>query len=697
MSSGTVFVPVSEPPEPEPDELDFEQRHIEYSYACLDFMRDRAEKLLAAAPADPDLQASLKRRVFQLTDTPRPLCFGRLDTEGDERWHIGRRHVENEAADPVVVEWRAPIAVPFYRATIDEPLGLKRRRQFVVEGRTLVQMADDLFGPDAVALAAEGPQVRGRDALLAELERARTGQMLDIVATIQTEQDVVIRAPMAGILTVQGGPGTGKTAIGLHRAAFLLFGNDALARAGVLVIGPNRTFLRYIAQVLPSLGEEAVVQTILSDLVPDAPTRAVDPPAVARIKGDERMAEVLRSALLLKRRPLTDDVEARHQRLRVVVRGDKANELAEVVASRRIPYSAGRTTMRDLLARAVYERYAEMADTVGIEYAAVSRSLGTDPGFRKALDQLWPSVSAPALVRELLSNRSRLAEAADGVLTDDEQRQLLRKAGRSLKAEPWTEADGPLVDEAVELIEGRLRTYGHAVVDEAQDLSPMQARMLARRVPSGSLTILGDIAQGTGIWGRDRWDDLLRHLPAPDGVRVEELRLGYRAPGRVLAVASRLLPSIAPHLQATESIRPGRRDPAFLHVDRAHLAVAVAREAAALAKDWTSVAVIVPTPLHDEIAAALAAAGTDLGDAEREGLDHSVTLVPALTSKGLEFDAVIVVEPADIVDDAPGLDGSPRLGLRLLYIALTRPTQHLTVIHSAPLPDALLADEGISA
>ncbi len=685
-----------EPPEPEPNELDFEQRYIEHSYACLDFMRDRAETLLAAAPADPDLQASLKRRVFQLTDTPRPLCFGRLDTEADERWHIGRRHVENEAADPVVVEWRAPIAVPFYRATIDEPLGLKRRRQFVVEGRTLVQMADDLFGPDAVALAAEGPQVRGRDALLAELERARTGQMLDIVATIQTEQDVVIRAPMAGILTVQGGPGTGKTAIGLHRAAFLLFGNDALARAGVLVLGPNRTFLRYIAQVLPSLGEEAVVQTILSDLVPDAPTRTDDAPAVARIKGDERMAEVLHRALLLKRRPLIDDLEARHQRLRVVVRAERANELAEVVAGRRIPYGAGRTTMRDLLARAVYERYAEMADTVGIEYAAVSRSLGADPGFRKALDQLWPSVSAPALVRELLSNRARLAEAADGVLTDDEQRRLLRKAGRSLKTEPWTEADGPLVDEAVELIEGRLRTYGHAVVDEAQDLSPMQARMLARRVPSGSITILGDIAQGTGVWGRDTWDDLLRHLPAPDGVRVEDLRLGYRAPGRVLAVASRLLPAIAPHLQATESIRPGRSDPQFLRVDGEELASAVAREAAALAQTWTSVAVIVPSPLHDKIATALAAAGTDLGDAEREGLDHAVTLVPALTSKGLEFDAVIVVEPARIVDDAPVLDGSLRLGLRLLYIALTRPTQHLTVIHAAPLPDALLPDEGIS-
>jgi DNA helicase IV len=683
-------------PAPVDDELDLEQAHIHRAYDCLDFMRNRAEQLLAAAPEDPDLIASLKRRVFQLTDTNRPLCFGRLDTEDGEQWHIGRHHVEDASADPVVVEWRAPVAVPFYRATIDDPMGLTRRRQFVVEGRTLVQMADDLFGPEAAATAArEGPQVRGRDALLAELERARTGQMLDIVATIQTEQDVVIRAPMDGILTVQGGPGTGKTAIGLHRAAFLLFGNDALARAGVLVVGPNRTFLRYIAQVLPSLGEEAVVQTILSDLVPDAPIRAEDPPATARLKGDARMAEVLRRALLARRRPLADDIEARHQHRRVVVPAERANELAEMVGGRRIPYAAGRTTLRDLLARAVYERYAEMTGSIGTEYAAVSRTLTGDPSFKAALDTLWPSVPPAALVRELLSNRHRLAEAAEGLLDAGEQKLLLRKRGRSVKTEPWTEADGPLVDEAIELIEGRLRTYGHAVVDEAQDLSPMQARMLARRVPSGSLTILGDIAQGTGAWGRDAWDDLLQHLPAPHGFRIEELRLGYRAPGRVLDVASRLLPAIAPDLQPTESIRPGRSEPRFVEVPAAgDVARAAAGEAVALARDWTSVAVIVPTAFHDEVARALREAGTDLGDAEREGLDHAVTLVPAVTAKGLEFDAVVVVEPAAIVADLPG---PARAGLRLLYIAMTRPTQHLSVVHGERLPDPLRSDEAISA
>jgi DNA helicase IV len=410
------------------------------------------------------------------------------------------------------------------------------------------------------------------------------------------------------------------------------------------------------------------------------------------------MAEVLRRALVQRRRPIADDLEVRYQGMRVVVRAERANEIATTVAGRRIPYAAGRTTLRDLLARAVYERYAEIAGRIGVEYSLVSRSLSGDPGFKAAVDHLWPSVSAPALVREVLSNRTRLAAAAEGILTDDEQARLVRKAGRSLRTEPWTEQDGPLVDEAVELVEGRLRTYGHAVVDEAQDLSPMQARMLARRVPSGSLTILGDIAQGTGVWGRDTWEDLLQHLPAPDGTRIEELRLGYRAPGRVLDVASRLLPSIAPHLQPTESIRPGRSAPRFVPVATG-VAEAAAREAVALARDWTSVAVIVPAPLHDLVAEALLAAGTDLGDAERQGLDHAVTLVPALTSKGLEFAAVVVVEPAAIVEDAPrpSGSGSDRAGLRLLYITLTRPTQHLSVVHARPLPAPLRSDEAVSA
>ena len=666
------------------DELDAEQRHIELAYAHLDRMKARAEHLLANAPSDPDLEATLKRRIFQLTDNGRSLCFGRIDTDRGETWHIGRRHVEDADSDPVVVEWRAPIAVPFYRATIDEPLGLTLRRQFVLDGRAILQMADDLFGDDATERASQGPQVRGRDALLAELDRARTGQMLDIVATIQAEQDVVIRAPLPGLLCVQGGPGTGKTAIGLHRAAYLLYGNDALARAGVLVLGPNRTFLRYIAQVLPSLGEEAVVQTTLVDLVPDAPVRELDPPAVARIKGDVRMAEVLRRALVLRRQPADTDLEVRHGLTRVVVTRDDINEIYETVAARRIPYADGRRTVRDMLARAVYERYAGRAAHGLVEsFQDVFRKMTTAAPFKATVDRLWPNVSAAQLVREVLTKKAVLAAGAEGLLDPEEQRLILRRAARSLKLEHWSEADGPLVDEAIELVDGRLRTYGHAVVDEAQDWSPMQARMLARRVPSGSITMLGDIAQGTGVWGRDSWDDLLQYLPSPDGVRHEELRLGYRAPAKVLSVAAALLPVIAPDLEPTESIRPGRSEPRFVATTQDELVGAVVAEARQLAAAWASVAVILPSALLTSVEDALgAAAGVDVGDAEREGLDHAVTVVPAATAKGLEFDAVVVVEPALIVDDAPR-------GLRLLYIALTRPTQHLSVVHASPLPSPL--------
>jgi len=646
-------------------------------------MHARTTKLLEEAPNDPDLIASLTRRANQLTDNGRALCFGRIDTAKGESWHIGRRHVEDTDAEPVVVEWRAPIAVPFYRAKVSDPRGLVRRLQFVVDGRTLVSLADDFFTEEAAA-QADGPHVRGRGALLAELERGRTGQMLDIVATIQAEQDEIIRAPIEGVLTVQGGPGSGKTAIGLHRAAYLLFGNDALARAGVLVVGPNRTFLRYIAQVLPSLGEEAVVQTTLTDLVPDASIRAEDGVAARRLKGDGRMATVLRNALANRRRPLTDGFEVRHRATRVRVEAAEANRLTATVAERRVPYAAGRTALRDLLARAVYEGCTQRSGSVAADYVEISRSLQSQPSFKAALDTLWPSVSAPALVRELLGSAARLADAAGDLLDGADRAALLRKSARSLKTEPWTEADGPLVDEAIELIEGRVRTYGHAVVDEAQDMSPMQARMLGRRVPNGSMTLLGDIAQGTGPWGRDDWDDLLSHLPAPDGTRIAELRLGYRAPGHVLDLASRLLPAIAPGLKATESIRPGRFVPSIRRVDASVLATSAAVEAAALAERHGSVAVIVPGSLHEEVASALARTSVDLGDASADGLDHKVTVVAALASKGLEFDAVVVVEPSLIRLDAPH-------GLRLVYICLTRPTQELSVLHAEPLPTELTA------
>ncbi len=673
-------------PRSDPDSLDTEQGRVDHAYRCLAAMRGRATVLRDETDpvSFPELFAALDHRVSLLADNGRALCFGRIDETGGPVWYIGRRHVEDELAEPVVVEWRAPVAAPYYQATLTSPQGLNRRRQFVADGSTLLSMADDWFaGADS---AGVDTRVRGRDALLAELDRRRTGEMLDIVATIQVEQDAIIRAPQPGIIAVQGGPGTGKTAVGLHRAAFLLYGNDALARSGVLVIGPNRTFLKYIAAVLPSLGEEAVIQTTLADLVPEVRVRSEDTQTAQRVKGDARMAAVLARALEQRRQPLTEDLDLWIGAVHLGLAAARANELAEAVAARRLAYSSGRETLREQLIRAIYDRYIERAGRLTApEFATVARSLRSHKVFQAGVDRMWPSISPSALTRELLTNRAALERASNGILTTDEQTAIHRRASRKLDDERWTEADGPLVDEAKELILGQSRTYGHAVVDEGQDLSPMQLRMLGRRCPAGSMTLLGDLAQGIGVWAHDDWADLLAHLPAPDGARLEVLSLGYRAPAQVLDLASRLLPVAAPQVAPTESIRPGRTEPEIVAVPGGagasddELAAAAANEAARLVNAGLSVAVIVPTALVAAAAAALDRLTIDWAPATEAGLDHRIVLLPAPAAKGLEFDAVIVVEPAAVIDDAPR-------GLRLLYVAMTRPTQHLSIVHRLPLP-----------
>jgi hypothetical protein len=431
------------------EEVAVEQRHLDLAHERLAAMRATAERVLAEIRAtgggDLDLLAALARRVTLLGEVAPPLCFGRIDEEGGESWHIGRRHVEDEAGDPVVVEWRAPVAAPFYRAGAASPMGLRRRRQILVEGRRVVAVADDVFGGQGARSTDEGPALRGGDALLAELERARTGEMLDIVATIQAEQDEVIRAPLAGVMAVQGGPGTGKTAIGLHRVAYLLYNHPDLARAGVLVLGPSRAFLRYIAQVLPSLGEEAVPQVTIEDLVPKVRVKADEPDEVAHLKGDARMALVLAGALADRRQPLRDDLEILAERARVRVPAAQVNDLVATLAARPGPSLAGRTAARArlaALAAAVWRAGELVVD------ADPTRRLASAPELRAALDRLWPSVSAPALVDDLLTRPDRLAAAAAGVLDPGEQRALLRPPAATLGKVRWTAADLALVDEA---------------------------------------------------------------------------------------------------------------------------------------------------------------------------------------------------------------------------------------------------------
>ncbi|MFZ0251184.1 MAG: AAA family ATPase [Acidimicrobiales bacterium] len=670
-------------PPPADPEVALEQAALDQALAALGSMRERAQKLLndliAAGNPDLDYVAALSRRVGLLADSPRPLLFGRIDGEDGQMWRIGRRHVEDTRSDPVVIDWRAPVAVPFYRASGKDALGLTRRRQIMVDRGAVMAVADDLFGEGQDDDTTT--RLRGGDALLAELERARTGEMLDIVATIQAEQDEIIRAPLDRLLTVQGGPGTGKTAVGLHRAAFLLYNHPELSREGVLVLGPSRAFLRYIAQVLPSLGEEAVVQTTIGDIAPKAKVRAEETMAVRRIKGDARMGTLLRRALEARRQPLEEDVALRVRFARATLTRERVNDLVASIVARPGPYKAGRLALR---ARLVSEARAAFRSSgrLGADEAWFEGELTASEEFGSLLDTLWPSVSPTTLVRDLLSSREQLARAAAGVFSPDEWQLLLRSRGSTVSSTAWSVDDLALLDEAAFLTGGRTRSYGHIVVDEAQDLTPMQFRMIARRAPSGSITVLGDLAQATGPWTYAHWGEVRSLLPDASPYHHDELTLGYRAPGRVLDFASRLLPVAAPGVQPTTSIRPGRTDPTLMLVRENELANAALAEAVALAEEHALVAVVVP---EDLVAAVTRSARRNplVGVLERDAMARPVTIVPAPAAKGLEFDAVVVVEPAAIA----GHDGR---GLRLLYVAMTRPIQHLSMVHAQPIPTPLL-------
>jgi DNA helicase IV len=661
-----------------------EQAYLEVAVEALGAMRDRSQRLLddliAAGNPDLDYVAALSRRVSLLADSPRPLLFGRIDEDAGTSWHIGRRHVEDAAADPVVIDWRAPVAVPFYRARAKESMGLSRRRQIMVDRAAVIAVADDLFGGPGDD--GETTRLRGGDALLAELERARTGEMLDIVATIQAEQDEIIRAPLDQLLTVQGGPGTGKTAVGLHRAAFLLYNHPSLTRDGVLVLGPSRAFLRYIAQVLPSLGEEAVVQTTIADIAPKAKVRAEEPMEVRRLKGDIRVAELLRRALYGRRQPLSDDVTLRVRFARGTLESDTVNALVDSIASRPAPYKAGRLALRARLvseARRVFRSSARL----GADEAWFEKELTAGEDFSSLLDTLWPSVSPTTLVRDLLSSRNQLERFASGLFEADEWPLLQRTRTSKVSSTAWSLDDLPLLDEATFLTGGRNRSYGHIVVDEAQDLTPMQFRMIARRAPSGSVTILGDLAQATGPWTYADWGEVRELLPTSAPPHHDELTLGYRAPGRVLDYASRLLSVAAPGIAPTSSIRSGRTDPTVTCVEQDDLVPSALAEARSLSTDHGLVAVIIP----DDLVKAMATLSRDddnIGILERDAMTRPVTIIPAASAKGLEFDAVVVVEPAAIA-------GVDRRGLRLLYVAMTRPIQHLSIVHAQPLPEALTA------
>ncbi|HEX7134082.1 MAG TPA: AAA family ATPase, partial [Iamia sp.] len=666
---------MTDPDPPAHPDLPVERAHVAGAYAHLAAMAATTRRVADAARRAGDdgevdstiAAAHLDHRLRHLDPDVPGLVFGRIDDEAGARWHVGRRHVEDPSGDAVVVDWRAPVSIPFYRATPVDPLDLARRRRFLVEGKEVLDLFDEVF--DDPDLAGEIRAAGIPDPLLAELERSRTGAMRDIVATIAAEQDEVIRADLDTCLVVQGGPGTGKTAVGLHRAAFLLYEHrDRLDRDGVLVVGPNPVFLRYISQVLPSLGEAAARQSTIERLVAgavDQHVRAVDTPARAALLGDARMAAVVEAAVTGQRRAPGDDLVVGTPWGRITLAADAVAAVLDEVAGRGVPWSVGRGAVRTRLVALAVETYLARHPDVEGGPPELEAAVRTSSDLRTALAKLWPSASAPTLVRRLLTSRAALRRAAAGILDADEQALVLRAAAPKLDDERWTVAEAVLVDEAVHRIDGVPRTYGHLVADEAQDLSAMALRALARRCPSASMTILGDLAQATEPGATSSWDEALRHLGSPATARREDLTVGYRVPAAAMELADRLLPRVAPGLAATVSVRIGGRAPRIEAVaepdDLAGAAVAAVQD---LAGAWASVGVVVPGPSRRAaLAGALVAAGVDAGVGLRAVTGAPVSVVSPAEAKGLEFDGVVVLEPAEVV----GAAATRPAGLRLLY------------------------------
>ncbi len=641
-------------------------------------------------------------RLRQLELGSASLVFGRIDLDGsrkDESYYIGRLGVWDSEQEPAVVDWRAPIAEAFYRATGVEPMGLERRRHFATRGRTLLGIDDELFGDlsrldrgaDGAPVDGNGRRIQGEGALIAALESSRTGRLGDIVATIQGEQDEIIRAPLPGVLVVQGGPGTGKTVVALHRAAYLLYTNRfPLEGQGVLVVGPNRLFLAYIEQVLPSLGEAGIKLAILGDLlVPSVRITGPDNEAAARLKGDLVMPKVIRRAVRMRQNALRDDLVVGFglERLRLTI-GDSEHIISE--ARRRfVTHNAA----RKFVARSVFEVLANSSRDDELDWVVVRERLRSTIELRETLEWMWPVLTPAQLLHDLYGSKAML-RASGGDDVASERMDLLFRPRTRADDVTWTLADAPVLDEARERLGARpgrreeddVRTYGHIVVDEAQDLSPMELRMLERRSLNGSMTIVGDIAQSTSAWAHDSWASILEHLPQKREPRRAELTIGYRIPAPLMEVAGRVLREAAPGLSPPKAIRDDGEPPTYVHAEPGQLVSQVVDVVgSALAEIGTgNVSVIVPNSMADTVAERLIGAGFDTGRANRSGLDRQLTVVPVGLVKGLEVDFAIVVEPAQVLSEEPQ-------GMRSLYVALTRSTKRIAIVHEQPLPAVLQA------
>jgi DNA helicase IV len=768
-------------------ELEQEQAYVTMLYRRLDTLRERAQAELeralgydggghAAARVDRDaFVARHSGRLAQLAAAEHGLCFGRLDRADGSHLYIGRLGLLDEDREPLLVDWRAPAAQPFYRATWATPGGVVRRRHLRTRGREVLGIEDDVLDPESLS-DDQREGLSGEAALLAALTASRTGRMSDIVATIQAEQDRIIRADLPGVLVVQGGPGTGKTAVALHRAAYLLYTHrQRLARRGVLVVGPNPTFLRYIEQVLPSLGETDVLLSTVGGLFPGVTATAAEPVEVAAVKGDPRMVEVLAAAVGDRQRVPGADVVVEVGGLRLRLDPATCERARDSARAAGTPHNQARSVFRRELVLALADQMVAaltrdlpevdlpddddlLADLFPDERLLdpdldeIRAELAANPAVRAALDRLWPKLTAQQLVGDLLASPQRLAAA--GAALDPDERALLARPAPAGGDPGWTPADVPLLDEAAVLLgddgtrarraearrseqeraelayarevlanttigdaarylpdtsaidpsvlagrwhvrgpqaglaerarQDRGWVFGHVIVDEAQELSPMAWRMLMRRSPSRSMTVVGDVAQTGAPWGPASWAEAL-DPHAAGRWRVEQLTVNYRTPAEIMAVAADVLASMGSGLAPPRSAREGGAAPWHLPVApgelAARLAEVVAAEAAATGDG--KLAVLVPPGRAEDLAEAIGrvvpAATTRQGPAV---LDAPAAVLTVAEAKGLEFDAVVVVDPAAI------LAGGPH-GANDLYVALTRTTARLGVVHPGDLPPVL--------
>ncbi|MEY9858752.1 DNA helicase IV [Catenulispora sp. GAS73] len=814
------------------EEILHEQRYLDLLYTRLDALRAHAEGQLAGvlrsgtgtqqARTERDNMATAGAgRVAQLDAAEEGLCFGRLDLDGGERRYVGRIGILDDDGDfePLLLDWRAPAARPFYVATSAAPQGVRRRRSIRTRFRTVVGVDDDVLDLD-VAADGDASGLVGEGALLAALTAGRTGRMRDVVETIQAEQDHAIRSELRGVLVVQGGPGTGKTAVALHRAAYLLYSyRERLAKRGVLIVGPNPTFLRYVSHVLPALGETSAVLATVGEMFPGVRASRADSAEVAEIKGRAAMADLIAGAVRARQRVPEDVLEVVYEGVKyrldretcIAARelGRKASRLpnlgrrafaeyvVDALAGQVVdrlnddPHRQETLAMVNLIAEELGEDPAEMADGVFLGRAdreQIAASLAEEPSVQEALDWLWPQLTPQRMLAELFATPELLREAVEEVgeaseggaplLTDAEIDLLVRTPGG------WSAADIPLLDEAAELLgdsdtaeaaaraeaERRARiayaqgalevaegsrsidledpreeivtavdlvsaemlaerfeerdersvadramadrtwTFGHVIVDEAQELSPMAWRLLMRRCPARSMTLVGDVAQTGDPAGAASWGQVLApHVG--DRWRLAELTVNYRTPSEIMAVAAEVLQRIDPHLSPPRSVRSTGEEPWRVSVPASSLAEKVAelalREDSALAAgadgvgaggvgadsggadggggigtdgggagDTGRMAVLVPNERLAEVAGAVSALLPEAGYGSDPDLERRTVVLPVRQAKGLEFDTVLVVDPAAIVTAQHGEND--------LYVALTRATRRLGIIEVTP-------------